>query len=499
MKLSLKSSLIWKVPLLFTLVLGCMKPELSKQSKTKIDVLDSRASLSKESLDSTIHAEEDIVEDPKQLSNSRIGATSTNLALLATVSAESTYPGYSISKIKDGSRNNTVGPSYSWANNHPSGGKLPESVFLKFNSLKTVNQIDIYTSSGYALRNYTVQFRTTTTAAWITLFSITGNTSVFRGHTFSDVSLLEIQIICQLGPANQSIYGRLNEVEIYGPAEPTLPTITTNNGMLVFNSAADANQTISYLEYKYRQYMNAFVSQYPGKTSDELADIEDATGFNDQQPYINFENQFGISSLRAMIETAENNWLANTAGDSTAGPDPDDSYMIETEIRSMANVNGNVKVGTSVYQFNSDGSYYIVGVPQQFAAAALSGCKNVSRKSRFKYSTNGDYRMKCIIDADYVWLGIGGSRAKAVTKSYKKKNGHWKKRSYTIGAEVYGDVFLAIDCSTSAQIESGYEEEKDKKVTAKVYYSLESRVKNGSVIADHYHEKIGTYTMQLTW
>ncbi len=104
-----------------------------------------------------------------------------------------------------------------------------------------------------------------------------------------------------------------------------------------------------------------------------------------------------------------------------------------------------------------------------------------------------------LFDADYSWLGIGGMRVKAVTKSYKKKNGHWKKRSYTIGAVVYGNVFLAIDCSTSTWIESPQEEDKTKKITAKAYYSLEARVKNGSVMANHYHEKVGTYTMTLTW
>ncbi len=63
-----------------------------------------------------------------------------NYARQAVVSAESTYPGYSVSRIKDGSRTTTVGPSYSWANNFPANGKLPESVFLKFTSLKTIDR-----------------------------------------------------------------------------------------------------------------------------------------------------------------------------------------------------------------------------------------------------------------------------------------------------------------------------------------------------------------------
>ena len=88
---------------------------------------------------------------------SPLGAGTVNYARQATVSAESTFPEYSVLSIKDGSRNTQVGPAFSWANNFPAGGKLPESVFFNFTSLKTIDRVDIYTSSGYELQNYTIQ------------------------------------------------------------------------------------------------------------------------------------------------------------------------------------------------------------------------------------------------------------------------------------------------------------------------------------------------------
>lgn len=172
---------------------------------------------------------------------------------------------------------------------------------MKFSSLKTLGQIDIYTSTGFILRNYTVLFRTTSSGSWMTLFSITNNLSVMRSHIFSDTPVLEIQIRCELGPSNQSIYGRLNEVELYGPVEPTLPSFSNQNGMLVFNSTTEVDQAIEYLEYKYEQHTDAFLAQYPGLNDDQLADMEETTGFNDEQPFINFENQHGLNSLRAQI------------------------------------------------------------------------------------------------------------------------------------------------------------------------------------------------------
>ncbi|MBN8577390.1 MAG: hypothetical protein J0L66_10640 [Cytophagales bacterium] len=155
-----------------TIYYGCADLEFSDNAKLPIQDFDisSRASLPQALLDSTIKAEKAVNNNDKNPSTSETTAsafsTSVNYALQATVSAQSTYPGYSVQKIKDGSRNTTVGPSYSWANNYPDGTRLPQSVFLKFGSLKKVNRIDIYTSSGYELQNYTIQYRVTPTGTW---------------------------------------------------------------------------------------------------------------------------------------------------------------------------------------------------------------------------------------------------------------------------------------------------------------------------------------------
>ncbi len=455
-------------------------------------------------------------------------ATSVNYALQATVSAESTYPGYSVLKIKDGSRNTTVGSSYSWANNFPAGGTLPEGVFLKFSSLKQIDRIDIYTSSGYAMQNYTIQFRTTPTASWITLVTVVGNTAVSRSHTFSVVNLLEIQIICQLGPANQTIYGRLNEVEIYGPAEPTLPYILNVNGVLAFNSLSDVDQAIAYLEYKYGQYSDAFAAQYPGLTADQFADVEEATGFNDDQPYVNFENQYGIYSLRASLAAQEYNWLETTAGDETAGTDPDDLYMDDYEVRTLVNSDGYLKVGTFYYVFLSDDSYYTydggggcVECPIQLAAIkklkpgdplptgvkyfkstptpnlVAPGCRSDARSKDFRYNSDRTWRFKWKVK---VWDGPfdGPGRVKAITKSSRKKNGRWQVRGAKISAQVYGDV-VGQDCTGGTAVDSGPGPYKHRrKIKAKVPVS-NLAVKKDQLHGLHNHEKVPGYISTLTW
>lgn len=522
---------------------GCSEFELNERGNPpglEIDV-SGRAMLPKAVRDSTVQAEKMVANAPQSATESQNSQLSTmttlvNYALQATVTAESTYPGYSVQRIKDGSRNTTVGPNYSWANNYPAGGRLPESVFLKWSSLKTVERIDIYTSSGYVLRDYTIQYRTTTTGSWTNLVVITGNTNVYRSHTFSPVYAREIQIICQLGPSNQSIYGRLNEVEVYGPSEPTLPYIQNQDGILVFNSSSDVEQAIEYLEYKYDQYSDAFAAQYPGLTADEFADIEEAVGFNDDQPYIDFENQHGIYSLRALISAQENYWLENTAGDSTAGTDPDDLYMLDYELRTLVNADGYLKVGTLYYVFLSDGSYYTydggggggdcpdpqIDCPVELASLknlksgdplpkgvkyyhadpivanffAAPGCTSWKKDNGFVYNSERTWRFKWKVKVfDGPFSGPG--RVKAITKSQRKKNGRWKTRSATIGAQVYGNV-VQQNCSGGGYVESYYKERRKRKIKEKVSVS-NLAVKKGELHGLHYHEKVGNYNSTLNW
>lgn len=521
---------------------GCSEFELNERGNPpglEIDV-SGRAMLPKAVRDSTVQAEKMVANAPQNATesqNSQLNTMTTlvNYALQATVTAESTYPGYSVQRIKDGSKNTTVGPAYSWANNYPAGGRLPESVFLKWSSLKTVERIDIYTSSGYVLRDYTIQYRTTTTGSWTNLVVITGNTNVYRSHTFSPVYAREIQIICQLGPSNQSIYGRLNEVEVYGPSEPTLPYIQNQDGILVFNSSSDVEQAIEYLEYKYDQYSDAFAAQYPGLTADEFADIEEAVGFNDDQPYIDFENQHGIYSLRALISAQENYWLENTAGDSTAGTDPDDLYMDDYELRTLVNADGYLKVGTLYYVFLSDGSYYTydgggggdcpdpqIDCPFELASlkslksgdplprgvkyfkseptvtvyATVPSCSSNKKNKNFEQNGDKTWRFKWKLKVkDGPFAGPG--RVKAVTKSYRKKNGRWRVRGANIGAKVYGNV-VQQNCSGGGSVESSYKNGRKRKVKAKVPVT-NLAVRKGELHGYYYHEKVGDFTKTLTW
>lgn len=144
---------------------------------------------------------------------------SANLALSASTSASTTFCWgtglhcYYSHRINDGSRNTTVGGYYSWANNWGEGISLPQWVELDFGSPISFNRVELYTSSGYQIRDYDIQYWNG--SGWYNAVSVNGNTSVHRTHKFGTRTASRIRVNGRRGPDNQSIYVRVNELEVY--------------------------------------------------------------------------------------------------------------------------------------------------------------------------------------------------------------------------------------------------------------------------------------------
>lgn len=137
-----------------------------------------------------------------------------NVAPIATASAQSTFPGYSASKINDGDTNTTVGGPYSWSNAHTYGsdGRLPNWVQLDFGKNIPFSNTVLYSSSGYVIRDYDIEIWTG--SAWQTAVSYVGNTSVTSVNSFSPIVGSKIRVVGRRGPNNQDIYVRVNELQV---------------------------------------------------------------------------------------------------------------------------------------------------------------------------------------------------------------------------------------------------------------------------------------------
>lgn len=127
--------------------------------------------------------------------------------------------------------------------------------------------------------------------------------------------------------------------------------------------------------------------------------------------------------------------------------------------------------------------------PEQSAIIVGSGtCENVIKSTDFVYNADRTWRMKWTIKAVNGPF-VGRAHLKAVTRSYKKVNGDWKKRNAQIEAYAAGTIWDG-SCASSTAIETPYKSKKARKVKAKNYYY--GKVKEREILGTHHHSSVGT-------
>jgi len=141
----------------------------------------------------------------------------SNLARLASASASTTYCSgsgehcYSAGRVNDGSPSTALGGYHSWANAW--GAAMPQWVELTWSSPVTASRVDLFTTSGYVIRDYDIQYWTG--SSWAGVATVNGNTSVSRTHFFGPVTTTRLRVLGRRGPDNQPGYVRVNEIEVY--------------------------------------------------------------------------------------------------------------------------------------------------------------------------------------------------------------------------------------------------------------------------------------------
>jgi hypothetical protein len=132
------------------------------------------------------------------------------------VSAQSTYPGYSAQKVVDGNTSTALGGASSWANAHDSAanGRLPQWFQVELAEARQIEGINLYTTSGYQLKSFDIDAWDGT--SWRTLVQTRDNHQNVVSYSVTPFKASKIRVTCLSGPNNQSIYARLNELEIIG-------------------------------------------------------------------------------------------------------------------------------------------------------------------------------------------------------------------------------------------------------------------------------------------
>lgn len=147
-----------------------------------------------------------------------------NIAPMASPSASSTAcfgshlspHCYDASRANHGDTSKKLSGLSSWSNNRAPFPQFWQAIWPSFVRL---DRATIYTSEGYPIQDFDLQYYDAYLSRWETLKSIKGNTDLVVNIDFSAVYTDRLRVVGHKGPARQTIHVRLNEVVVEGNAD----------------------------------------------------------------------------------------------------------------------------------------------------------------------------------------------------------------------------------------------------------------------------------------
>ncbi|MEN0063386.1 MAG: MopE-related protein [Myxococcota bacterium] len=155
-----------------------------------------------------------------------------NLARGATASATNTFSGYSAANLVDGDRSTDLDEDDSWTNSN--GERATAEVELDFGGDVTFGRIDVYSTLGYEMQGFTVEYWDG--KAWVALRTVTGLVDERTVVTFPAVTSEQLRFSNLEGSVAQSGYARINEIEVYRNQAPDA-TITASSTFSGYSTA----------------------------------------------------------------------------------------------------------------------------------------------------------------------------------------------------------------------------------------------------------------------
>lgn len=292
--------------------------------------------------------------------------------------------------------------------------------------------------------------------------------------------------------------------------------------ILTFKNMDAFKATLEELERQTEELDNAFVQFYSDLDEEALNAKEEEIYFSEQQPLLVFENTTSFNSLRQQIDLAEEQWLENEELD--FDNDPDNHFVIEEEVRTLLNTDGEIQIGNSIYKLTKNGYFEIIDgdlktllsldsknvktltlpknvifVGDETPYIKSSDCK--SMKSNWDFKASDKKRIKWRVShRTWPW----GRYASAKTKNYKKKGRRWKKYRTDTKTMVYGYISDVnedgdADCSKQLNFNPNGINASGKKKSLKQKVSVATKTKSGWVKG--YHSGAGgiEHRSTLTW
>ncbi len=226
--------------------------------------------------------------------------------------------------------------------------------------------------------------------------------------------------------------------------------------ILRFTSWEAYDNTLENLQNAVEDHETGFLDQYPDNiTDEELDDIEDAVGHDENAPLREFEVTHGFTSLLGGFLDAEEDWLNNDELDEENVPE-DGFHGLSEEELTLVNEHGALIVGTTIYVFRNEALHEFPNLDYNAYNAFVGGtsdpdvveiaktmgsCKAWKSKKAFSYYGNRRIQRR-IRFHNYPHKGV----TKARIKSYRKRRGRWRLSRAKIGA-ASDNYYVNKDCS----------------------------------------------------
>jgi hypothetical protein len=275
----------------------------------------------------------------------------------------------------------------------------------------------------------------------------------------------------------------------------------SDHNILHFPSWENYEILLAALEQEVEDFDDAFINSHPNLSDDQLDAMEDSTGFNDQLPMEEFEIYHDFYSLRKSSYDAENAWLALSNQPGWSWDDnPSDNDVISGVEQTFWNPQNEIIVCNIIYKYVEGGILHVpIGHPnasdilasgnegvdieeimsnlggttdpkdydafkpfgEVFPPNTANCIYNINETERFTHPQNSNRR----VDGKHkLRTGPVNKVYKSITKSYKRKNGKWKKRRTNISAGFDGDFHdPSIGCGTNVYRMVGRTAKKTKR------------------------------------
>ncbi|MGV0757633.1 hypothetical protein [Empedobacter brevis] len=293
--------------------------------------------------------------------------------------------------------------------------------------------------------------------------------------------------------------------------------------MLSFPSIEAYQAKLLELEMLVESHEEAFVSQYPNLSDEELDSVAELLNHDTYKPLKDFEASMNFTnSLRSDVAAKEAVWL-NTSTELDLNANPSKSIYFDTYEQSLLNKHQEVMIGGVVYIFRDTNLDYEVTSDFQSNLTDISNNVDVSGRtsvSLVEKISQADLTNNCGTNKEQNYSNVyrsdrkvderlyfNGSKqhARAITEiaHYKKKGSKWKKSYADIGLK-FSAKFYSTNCQVdkSTYKDNHWNKRRRKDRISRTDIWLVNRqyaVKKNEGLIATYQSPAGVHERKLNW